>query len=138
MTYGVPQGSVLGPILFLSYINDLLDRTRSKVRLFANDTAILSVSNLQDAQILQQDLDRLHEWVLKWDMEFNLSKCVVIHVTRAKTSVPSEYLLHGQILESVGGPKYLGWKSVTICLLTITSRKYAHQQDGPLDSSNAT
>ena len=41
-------------------------------------------------------------------MEFNPSKCVVIHVTRAKSSVPSEYLLHSQILESVGGPKYLG------------------------------
>ena len=41
-------------------------------------------------------------------MEFNPSKCVVIHVTRAKTPVPSKYLLHGQILESVGGSKYLG------------------------------
>ena len=46
------------------------------------------------------------------DMEFNTSKCVVIHVTRAKTPVPGEYLLHGQILESVGGSKYLG---VEIC-----------------------
>ena len=105
VTSGVPQGSVLGPILFLIYIHDL----PSKVRLFADDTAIyLAVSNLQDAQILQQDLDQLHEWELQWDMEFNPSKCVVIHVTRAKTPVPSKYLLHGQILESVGGSKYLG------------------------------
>ena len=109
VTSGVPQGSVLGPILFLIYINDLPDSTRSKVRLFADDTAIyLAVSSLQDAEILQQDLDRLHDWELQWDMEFNPSKCVVIHVTRAVNPVPSEYLLHGQILESVGSSKYLG------------------------------
>ena len=109
MTSGVPQASVLGPIPFLIYINDLLDRTRSKVLLFADDTAIyLAVSNLKDSQILQQDLDQLHDWELQWDMEFNQSKCVVIHVTHAKTPVPSEFLLHGQILESVGGSKYLG------------------------------
>ena len=109
MTSGVPQGSVMGPILFLIYINDLPDRTRSKLRLFADDTAMyLAVSNLQDAQILQQDLYQLHEWELQWDMEFNPSKCVVIHVTRAKIPVPSEYLVHGQILESVGGSKYFG------------------------------
>ena len=109
VTSGVPQGSVLGPILFLIYINDLPDKTRSKVRLFADDTAIyLAVSNLEDAQILQQDLDHLHLWELDWDMEFNPSKCVVIHITRSRTPVPSQYLLHGQVLESVAGSKYLG------------------------------
>ena len=109
VTSGVPQGSVLGPILFLIYINDLPDSTMSKVRLFADDTAIyLAVSSLEDAQILQQDLDHLHEWELEWDMEFNPSKCVVIHVTRSRTPIPSQYLLHGQVLESVAGSKYLG------------------------------
>ena len=92
VTSGVPQGSVLGPILFLIYINDLSDKTRSKVRLFADDTAIyLAVSSLEVAQILQQDLDHLHLWELDWDMEFNPSKCVIIHITRSRTPVPSQY-----------------------------------------------
>ena len=109
VTSGVPQGSVLGPILFLIYINDLPDKTKSKVWLFADDTAIcLAVSNLEDAQILQQDLDHLHLWELDCDMEFNPSKCLVIHITRSRTPVPSQYLLHGQVLESVAGSKYLG------------------------------
>ena len=108
VTSWVPQGSVVGPILFLIYVNDLPDTTESKVRLFADDTDIyLAVSSLEDAHILQQDLDRLHPWELQGNMEFNPSKCVVIHVTRSRTPVPSQYLLHGQALESVAGSKYL-------------------------------
>ena len=109
VTSGVLQGSVLGPILFLIYINDLPDSIKSKVPLFAEDTAIyLAVSSLQDAQILQQDLDHLNKWELEWDMECNSGKCVVLHVTRSRTPIPSQYLLHGQVLESVAGSKYLG------------------------------
>ena len=74
-----------------------------------HDTAIyLAVSSLEDAHILQRDLDRLHQWELQWYMEFNPSKCVVIHVTRSRTPVPGQYLLHSQALESVAGSKYLG------------------------------
>ena len=65
-------------------INDLPDKTRSKIRLFADYTAIyLAVSNLQDAQIhvLQQDLDHLHEWELRWDMDFNPSISVLSYTS---------------------------------------------------------
>ena len=83
--------------------------TKSKVRLFADDTAIfLAVSSLKDAELLQQDLAQLHRWELNWDMEFNPSKCVVIQITRARTPVPSQYFLHDQLLESVASSKYLG------------------------------
>ena len=109
VTSGVPLGSVLGPIFFLIYINHLPDKTRSKVWLFVDETAIyLAVSSLEDAQILQQDLYHLNLRELDWDMELNPSKCVVIHITRSRTPVPSHYLLHGQVLESVAGSKYLG------------------------------
>ena len=74
---GAAARRVLGPILFLVLINDLPEHIKSKVRLFADDTAVyLAVSNLEHAQILQEDLDRLAKWSLEWDMEFNPSKCI--------------------------------------------------------------
>ena len=107
---GVPQGSVLGPLLFLIYINDLPESVQSsKVRLFADDTAIyLALSVASHSSVLQQDLNRLQQWETKWDMKFNPSKCQVIHITKRKTVIPTKYTLHNTILESVTSAKYLG------------------------------
>ena len=75
VTSGVPQGSVLGQILFLVYINDLPDEVRSWVRLFADDTAMyLNMESEDDSSALQTDLDILSAWETRWDMEFNPSK----------------------------------------------------------------
>ena len=71
---GVPQGSVLGPILFPAYINDLPEQVKSRVKLFADDTAMyLAISSTTEGQVLQTDLACLEQWVKMWDMQFNPS-----------------------------------------------------------------
>ena len=70
VTLGVPQGSVLGRILFLLYINDLPDKVKSQVRLFADDTAAyLAITKSAESKQLQDDLDTLQEWELDWNMD---------------------------------------------------------------------
>ena len=70
---GVPQGSVLGPLLFLIYINDLEEGIESCVKFFADDTSLFSI--VKDPQVsavnLQRDLDTITEWAYQWKMSFN-------------------------------------------------------------------
>ena len=109
VTSSVPKGSVLGPILFLIYINDLPDGIFSQVHLFADDTALyLTIVGKDDGAALQQDLDRLSVWESMWDMEFNPSKCQVVQVTGSRRPMNTIYMLHGQVLEAVTSAKYLG------------------------------
>ena len=104
---GVPQGSVLGPLLFVIYINVL--PMNVKVRLFADGNALyLTISISSQSEILHKDLDNLERWSHKWDMEFNSSKCQVIHITMSKNPIPRQYTLHNCILEYVSSVKYLG------------------------------
>jgi len=106
---GVPQGSVLGPLLFLIYINDLPMNVESKVRLLADDTALyVTISTSSQSEILQKYLDNLERWSHKREMEFKPSKCQFIHVTRSKNPIPTQYTLHNCILQSVSSTKYLG------------------------------
>ena len=81
---GVPQGSVLGPILFLCFINDLPEVVSGFVKVFADDTKIYSeVPNTSSCEKLQTDLDNLNVWSRDWKLAFNASKCKVIHIGSA-------------------------------------------------------
>ena len=72
---GVPQGSVLGPVLFLIFINDLLDNIRSSVCLFADDCVLYrNIHSLQDCLALQEDLTSLGQWEADWQMKFSCSQ----------------------------------------------------------------
>ena len=81
VTSGIPQGSVLGPILFIIYINDLPDTVKSMVKLLADDTKIYSVvNNEEDQECLQSDINNLMAWSQKWMLTFNKKKCKYMHL----------------------------------------------------------
>ena len=92
VTSGVPQGSILGPILFLIYVNDLPDMVRNTIKMFADDTKLYNkIKTQQDCISLQDDLHALSEWSRKWLLKFNESKCVVL---RIKSSIEFIYQLN--------------------------------------------
>ena len=111
VTSGVPQGTVLGPALFLVYINDLPEGLTSTPKLFADDFLLYRIINSQaDCDALQKDLDTLQKWEKKWDMEFAADKCKILTITlktKRNTKIQN-YEIHNYILECVHSAKYLG------------------------------
>ena len=75
---GVPQGSVLGPLLFVLFINDLPDGLKNEVRLFADDLKLIGRAN--DKYTILSDIKLLEEWEDTWLLKFNPSKCKVLHI----------------------------------------------------------
>ena len=81
VTSGVPQGSVLGPLLFILYINDLPELVKTHCKLFADDAKIYKeISSIKDLEDIQDDLYELCKWTAKWLLFFNLKKCKVMHL----------------------------------------------------------
>jgi hypothetical protein len=103
---GVPQGTVLGPLLFLCHINDLPESVNSTVRLFADDCLLYrAIHSMQDHIALQEDLKKLEGWAKEWGMRFNARKC---YTMQTKTNSSFLYQLDGHILQQVPENPYLG------------------------------
>ena len=85
---GIPQGSVLGPIQFVLYINDLPSSVDSEAYLYADDTKIFRIiDNIRDPEILQDDLKQLEKWSENWLLKFHPEKCKHIHMQRKKSQM---------------------------------------------------
>ena len=106
---GVPQGSVLGPTLFLLYINDISDNLDCTMQLFAEDSIIYKeIKSISDSTLLQEDLNKVFGWSRKWQMCFNVSKCFHLQITRKTKPFKTSYAMDGQLISKVKSQKYLG------------------------------
>lgn len=128
VTSGVPQGSVLGPLLFLTYINDLPNGLTSTVKLFADDTLLYGmVVDDSDCDNLQEDVNKLEIWQHEWQMQFNPSKCNIICISNKQRPPQRTYFFCGSKLEQVDSASYLGitvnrklkWSEHISSILTI-------------------
>ena len=107
---GVPQGSVLGPLLFRIYISDIVDDIESVIKLFADDTSMyLCLENPHiRAEILNNDLKKIMQWANKWKIEFNERKTELMNISRNK-NYQFQYMNSGRtILEDTHSHKHLG------------------------------
>ena len=128
---GAPQGTVLGPLLVLIYINDLPTVCKSpKAYLFADDTLLyMHIANDGDSTKLQE-LTALEDWESKWQMSFHPEKYTVLRmITNKRYCRQTNYFLHGQRLQVTDNAKYLG---VTL------SDDLQWEKHVPLDSSGVT
>ena len=99
---------MLGPLLFLIYINDLPDRVNSQIRLFADDSFVYkTINNTQDSLQLQKDLDALTKWENEWSMEFHPDKCKLLRITNKLKPIEASYYMHNHKLDKVETDKYL-------------------------------
>jgi hypothetical protein len=108
---GVPQGSILGPLLFLVFINDITNNIESDIHLFADDTSLLDIidNHLTSYAKLNRDLNRLSQWASKWLVTFNATKTVYLQVTRKLLPAPKPLLhLNGTLIKKVTSHKHLG------------------------------
>ena len=111
VTSGVPQGRILGPLLFTLFINDLPDEAAYgvKVSLETDDTKLYrNVSSEEHCDLIQDSLSNMHVWSQRNNIRFNTSKCKVLTVTKKKTPIAFDYTLDGTALTRVSEEKDLG------------------------------
>ena len=106
---GVPQGTVLGPLLLLVYIDDMPSYIQSPARLFADDCLLYKkIRSADDCAELQEDLQQLQEWEGRWLMQFHPEKCEAITISNHRSPIKYGYSIHGHHLQHVNNAKYLG------------------------------
>ena len=102
VTSGVPQETVLGPLIFLLYVNDEQEDLECTLTLFADDVLLYHRITCETATTaLQRDLDELGSRAESWQMVYNPSKCYKMSVYRSKSPVLKDYKLFNQVLSSV-------------------------------------
>ena len=95
----VPQGSTLGPTLFLLLINDITKVTNSQLRLFADGTVLYrTINSLHDHQVLQEDLLNVTKWTSDWQMNFNVTKCHLLCITKKRKTSHFTYTANSDAL----------------------------------------
>ena len=105
---GVPQGTFLGPLMFLLYINDISTGIGSSIHLFADDCVLYRIiKTTEDHDHLQQDLNAVVEWTKQWQMTLNSTKCVTLNCTRSLSPSLAAYCINNILLQSVDQHKYL-------------------------------
>ncbi|MCD9088855.1 reverse transcriptase domain-containing protein, partial [Stenotrophomonas sp. SY1] len=105
---GVPQGTVLAPIMFAIYINDMDEGIESYMSFFADDAKLLRVKTEEDCESLQRDLNKVQEWSRKWEMEFNTKKCSIMEFGKSKNRITGAYKLGEEGIKKVENEKDLG------------------------------
>jgi len=106
---GVLQGSILGPLLFILYINDLPSVVSSPMKIFVDDVAIYCpVTSTADCKAFQTDLDLISSWCSTWQKRLNPSKCKFLCISNKSSQIHHSYYLNNHILQSVLSAKYLG------------------------------
>ena len=104
---GVPQGSVLGPTLFVAAVHSIPEDIRSSVKIYADDTKLYRPLRSQsDVQALQKDIDTLVEWTERWQLPLNTAKCKVMHMGASNQDF--DYMMAGQKLEVTAEERDLG------------------------------
>ena len=104
ITSGVPQGSILGPLFFVIFINDFLDVVCSDntIVLYADDSKMFRVIDCdEDLIYFQEDLDKLHQWSQRNQMDFNTKKCKIMRITRKQVPFTNSVRINDTVLEEV-------------------------------------
>ena len=107
---GIPQGSILGPLLFLIFINDIINDINCIIRLFADDTSLIlpSINLDTDLDLMQNDLNRISAWAKKWAVNFNSDKTKTLLISRRTTPSHIDLTFDNSHLELSSEHKHLG------------------------------